>query len=139
MDTHTPRAPGCLLAIISRSFCTSIETRCASMPIWQTRMKYMKSRTLPRANRALWVIAAWGVISLLGCTQRQDLRHDSVAGVMGSVVTRLYDELTPTQLDTLGADFILGFIAPEEKAPLATAYWKFGVNVPVVVPVIRDE
>lgn len=90
-------------------------------------------------NRTLWVIAAWGAISLSGCAQRHGLRHDSVAGVMGSVVTRLYDQLTPAQLDTLSDAFILGFISPKEKATLATAYWRFEVNVPVVVSVMRDS
>ncbi len=72
------------------------------------------------------------------CAPVQDTRRDSVAGVMGDVVTRLYEQLTSAELDTISHAFVLGVILPQEKNTLATAYWKFEVNVPAVVSVMRD-
>lgn len=53
-------------------------------------------------------------------------------------MTRLYDQLDAHQLDTIGQDFLLRFLTPAEKTALATAYWRFEVNVPVVVSIMRD-
>lgn len=74
-----------------------------------------------------------------GCTPVRDTHRDAVAGVMGDVITRLYDQLTPAELDTISNAFVLGFISPNEKKVLATTYWKFEVNVPAVVSVMRDS
>ncbi|MEC3881970.1 metallophosphoesterase family protein [Parapedobacter sp. 10938] len=77
-------------------------------------------------------------MGMLACAPVQDTHRDSVAGVMGDVVTRLYDQLTPAELDTISTAFILDFISPQEKNMLATTYWKFDVDVPAVVSVMRD-
>ena len=89
-----------------------------------------------RCRFILWVAAIY-TISLAGCRSGQ--HRDTVSEVMDDVVTRLYDQLTSDQLDTISHQFVLNFISPEEKETLATAYWKFEVDVPVVVSVIRDS
>ncbi len=89
--------------------------------------------------RFLWFLAILIVAGIPGCVPVQDVHRDSVAGVMGGVITRLYEQLAPAELDTISSAFVLGFISPEEKNILATTYWKFEVNVPVVVSVMRDS
>ncbi len=90
-------------------------------------------------GRAPWIAYAWLIVSTSGCARQGDTRARSVDEVMGGVVTRLYDQVTPAELDTISEDFILRFISPEERAVLATGYWKFDVNVPAVVSVMRDS
>src|SRR5690606_8510434 len=90
-------------------------------------------------SRFFCLLAISVTIGISGCTPVQDTQRDSVAGVMGDVVTRLYDQLTPAELDTISSAFVLGFISPNEKRVLATMYWKFEVNVPAVVSVMRDS
>lgn len=63
----------------------------------------------------------------------------TVHKVMDNVVTRLYQKLTPAQLDTISEAYILPFLTNEEKQTLATRYWTFDVNVPVVVSLMRDQ
>lgn len=89
--------------------------------------------------RLFCLLAVSVTVGISGCTLVQDTHRDSVAGVMGDVVTRLYDQLTPAELDTISNAFVLSFISPQEKKILATTYWKFEVNVPAVVSVMRDS
>lgn len=89
--------------------------------------------------RFSWFLAIIITVGITGCVPVQDPHRDSVAGVMSDVVTRLYDQLTPAELDTISSAFILGFISPKEKKILATTYWKFEVNVSAVVSVMRDS
>ena len=61
----------------------------------------------------------------------------SVQETMDGIVTRLYAELDSEALAKLDTDAVLAFITPEERSVLATKYWYFDVNVPVVVSVMR--
>ncbi len=63
----------------------------------------------------------------------------TVKSVMDDVVTRLYGKFTPAQLDTLSDAYILRLLSEEEKQILATRYWTFDVNVPVVVSLMHDQ
>jgi hypothetical protein len=60
-----------------------------------------------------------------------------VKEVMDKLVTRLYEELTPAEMDTLTENFILDYISEEEKQILSSKYWTFDVDVPVTVSVMR--
>ncbi len=62
-----------------------------------------------------------------------------VKEVMDRAVTRLYQQLTPQQLDTIREPFILNFLSPADKNILATRYLTFDVNVPAVVSIMRDK
>ncbi len=63
----------------------------------------------------------------------------SVEETMDDVVTRLYEKHTADQLDTLSHAYMLGFLSDAERKSLATNYWKFNVNVPVTVSLMRHK
>ena len=69
---------------------------------------------------------------------RDASNSDSVSEVMDDIVTRLYQTLSPEQLDTIGRAYILNNLTAKEKLVLATKYWYFNVNVPVTVSLMRD-
>ncbi|QDK82570.1 metallophosphoesterase family protein [Spirosoma sp. KCTC 42546] len=62
-----------------------------------------------------------------------------VKAVMDGVVTRLYKTYQPQQLDTIQQNFVLSVLTDQEKKVLATQYWTFRANVPVVVSLMRDQ
>ncbi|OIN61233.1 metallophosphoesterase [Arsenicibacter rosenii] len=63
----------------------------------------------------------------------------TVKSVTDRAVTRLYEQLSPQQLDTIRESFILNMLSPADKNVLATRYLTFDVNVPAVVSVMRDQ
>lgn len=63
----------------------------------------------------------------------------SVEETMDNVVTRLYEKHTADQLDTLSHAYMLDFLNDAERLSLATNYWKFNVNVPVTVSLMRHK
>lgn len=77
------------------------------------------------------------LITAISCTKNETTH--SVHDVMDGVVTRLYEKLTPAELDTISQAYVLRFLSDEEKQTLATRYWTFEVNVPVVVSLMRDQ
>jgi predicted phosphodiesterase len=56
---------------------------------------------------------------------------------MDDLVTRLYQTLSPDQLDTIGNNYIISQLTPEEKQVLATKFWYFSANIPVTVSLMR--
>jgi len=62
----------------------------------------------------------------------------SLQETMDGIVTRLYAELDREALSALTHESVLDLVTDEERAVLATKYWYFNVNVPVVVSVIRN-
>lgn len=80
------------------------------------------------------VVLTSGTVSRIPARPQQ-----TVQSVMDEVVTRLYRKLTPAQLDTISEAYILRFLSEEEKRTLATRYWTFDVNVPVVVSLMHDQ
>ncbi|NIA14757.1 MAG: metallophosphoesterase [Nitrospiraceae bacterium] len=74
---------------------------------------------------ALWVgMGAWGEASL--------------KETMDGVVTRFYATMDEEALGALTDEGVLGLLTEAELDVLATKYWYFDVNVPVVVSVIRN-
>lgn len=63
----------------------------------------------------------------------------SVSDTMDAVVTRLYEKHSPEQLDTLSHGYILSLLSDSERESLAKNYWKFKVNVPVTVSIMRHK
>lgn len=90
------------------------------------------------AVATLWITGLFGVLWLGGCSQSEKVEH-TVNSTMDSVITRLYGQLDANQLDTISEQFMIHFLTAEEKQAIATTYWKFEVNVPVVVSVMRDS
>lgn len=84
------------------------------------------------------------IFVLLSCGQngKSDPKtgdRPSVSGVMDGVVTRLFENLSKEQLDSLDEAFILQFLTEEEKEVLSTRYWEFSVDQPVRVSIMRDR
>ncbi len=72
------------------------------------------------------------------CSRNSGSKAESIEEVMDDLVTRLYQTLSPDQLDTIGNAWILNNLSGEEKLVLATRYWYFHVNTPVTVSLMRD-
>lgn len=92
-------------------------------------------RLTPYISRNLVIL--FMICMFVGCRSSQTTPQ-TVDSVMDDVVTRLYNELDESQLDTLSHTFIEQFISPTEREVLATAYWQFEVNVPSMVSLMRD-
>lgn len=84
------------------------------------------------------VVLSCTISTLFGCRLGQQ-DAQSVDAVMDGVITRLYSELDEYQLDTISHDFIEQYLSSSEREVLATAYWQFEVNVPVIVSLMRDS
>jgi hypothetical protein len=80
------------------------------------------------------------IISVLSsCYQSSTDSIGTVEETMDAIVTRLYQDLSPEELDTIGTDWILNNLSSEEKLALATRYLYFHVNTPVRVSLMRDK
>lgn len=78
---------------------------------------------------ALWVIALLASWPAHG--------EPTVAQTMDDIVTRLYATMTEAELGVIDNAAVMAFTTPEERAVLATQYWHFDVDVPVLVSVLR--
>jgi hypothetical protein len=78
------------------------------------------------------------VFSAFSCQKSNTAGNATVKSVVDDAVTRLYQQLTPQQLDTISESYIRSFLTSEEKQILATKFWTFEANVPVTVSVMRD-
>ena len=63
----------------------------------------------------------------------------TVKSVMDGVVTRFYASMDEKELENLTYDQVMSRLTDAEKSVLATRYWVFDVNVPVVVSVMHNE
>lgn len=85
------------------------------------------------ANRLRQIILAAFLLTAIACSHSQA----TVKDVMDNIVTRLYEKMDEQELSQLDNQKILQFISQEEQEILATKYWLFDVNVPVVVSIMR--
>ncbi|WP_232074263.1 purple acid phosphatase family protein [Spirosoma aureum] len=79
------------------------------------------------------------LLTLTGSTTHGRQAKSGIKAVMDGVVTRLYKTYQPQQLDTIQQNFVLSVLTNQEKKILATQYWTFRANVPVVVSLMRDQ
>jgi len=80
-----------------------------------------------------------GLIALfMLCATSGQTAEPSVAHTMDGIVSRMRAALGPDELLRLDERTIEQFVTPEDRHVLATQYWHFEVNVPVVVSVMRD-
>lgn len=77
------------------------------------------------------------LLIFFSCKENKSVNGD-VKSVVDDVVTRLYQKLTATELDTISESYIRNFLTQEEKEVLATKFWTFEANVPVTVSLMRD-
>ncbi|MBN1350487.1 metallophosphoesterase family protein [candidate division KSB1 bacterium] len=61
----------------------------------------------------------------------------TVKQTMDNIVTRLHQSLDEVALSQLNDQAIMKLITAEDRAILATKYWTFDVNVPVIVSIMR--
>jgi len=86
-----------------------------------------------------FIFAILFFISLMSSCYRSSSNNSAtLEETMDAIVTRLYQNLSPEQLDTIGNSWIIQHLSPEEKQVLATRYLYFQVNIPVKVSLMRD-
>jgi len=86
-------------------------------------------------------LKSWAVSVLVGlllCLCVPSAAESTVQETMDGIVTRFYATLQPEALQALNQQRVLELITDEERATLATKYWTFDVNVPVVVSLMRN-
>lgn len=102
-----------------------------------TCSQYFTMKDFRKENYLIVLIAA---LIHFSCNREADQMHlPSVSQTMDGIVTRLYKDFEKNTLDTLGHEFALEYLTEEEVAALATQYWKFEVNSPVTVSLMRDK
>ena len=80
----------------------------------------------------------WAVAICLVCLTSLHAAEPTVKATMDGIVLRMLGALGQEELFQLDESAVQRFITPEDRAALATRYWQFDVNVPVVVSVMRD-
>jgi predicted phosphodiesterase len=78
------------------------------------------------------------LLTFLSCKKNNSPGNGTVKDVVDGAVTRLYENLTASELDTISDSYIRQFLTADEKDILAKNFWKFKVNVPVTVSLMRD-
>jgi len=78
------------------------------------------------------------LLTFLSCKKNNSPGNGTVKDVVDGAVTRLYEKLTAAELDTVSDSYIRQFLTADEKDILAKNFWKFKVNVPVTVSLMRD-
>ncbi len=82
------------------------------------------------------------IIVLTGCTSKQTGQSGAfipVPEVRDLVIDRIIREVPASRLDSLDNDFMMNFITPEEKEVFANNHWRFTVDQPVLVSVMRHK
>lgn len=85
-----------------------------------------------RRYRLAWLFMAFCVLLTVGLAGAQEVDE-----TMDALVTRLCYDLDEDALSSLTHTQVLELLTDDEREALATRYWRFDVNVPVVVSVIR--
>jgi acid phosphatase type 7 len=86
-----------------------------------------------RIARRYWLTAAY-----LLCVVPAYAAEPTVSGTIDGIVSRMRAALGQAELLRLDERAVQKFITTEDRQVLATQYWHFEVNVPVVVSVMRD-
>jgi len=116
----------------------------ASRSIWEMSDKIMRNIILRPSRKAVkkTLVRCFAPVFLFGLVLGLCLpasAQQALKETMDDIVTRFYANLSPEELVALTQDKILSLITPEERTILATEYWSFDVNVPVVVSLMRNE
>ena len=80
-----------------------------------------------------------GILVASSACKQNDIQVKSLSDAMDSILTRFYAEFSPEVLKKATPEFILNNITLEERKALATKYWYFDANIPVVVSLMRHE
>ncbi|PPL00029.1 purple acid phosphatase family protein [Parapedobacter indicus] len=99
----------------------------------------MSLDNIARKVRQIARCLSWSVILMTGCTREHRQQDVTVQRVMDSLVTRIYAQWDARLINVLDENLVLKFVDPEERTALAENYWRFRVDVPVVVSLMRDS
>jgi Purple acid Phosphatase, N-terminal domain/Calcineurin-like phosphoesterase len=92
-----------------------------------------------RATQAIkYPIRLWAAAVCLLCFASGQAAEPTVRDTFDGIISRMLGSLSQEQLLQLDKSAAQRFIAPEDRGVLATQYWHFEANVPVVVSVMRD-
>ena len=80
-----------------------------------------------------------GFLFLAALTPPPSLGADTLKETMDAIVSRIYATVQPDSLAKIDEDSVREMLTDEERHVLATKYWCFDVNVPVVVSVLRHN
>ena len=89
---------------------------------------------IARVVRAAWSVLFCVLFTAVGAVSAEA----PVQAAMDRIVERLTAAMGPDQLMTLDEAALQPFITPEDRRALATEYWCFDVDGPVIVSVMRD-
>ena len=78
------------------------------------------------------------LIALFGCVHAPEQNELSVKNVIDNTITELYSTQTEDELMALTYQQADALFSEKERQTLATKYWMFDTNVPVIVSVIRS-
>ncbi len=92
--------------------------------------------TIIKQSSIILILYSFTISSCSSVAYQED---SSIETTMDGIVTRLNKGLSKEELNTLDQNFILDLIRDEEKESLSSNYWRFNVNVPTVVSVMRDQ
>ena len=80
----------------------------------------------------------WLAVVCLLCLGSSQAAEPTVRSTIDGIILRMLGSLSQAELLQLDESAVPRFITPEDRAVLATQYWHFEANVPVVVSVMRD-
>ncbi len=85
-----------------------------------------------------FVLILSSLFFLASCSSVKQEDNSSIETTMDDMVTRLIQELSDEELNTIDQNYILNTITDKEKQSFSSNYWRFSVNVPVLVSLMRD-
>jgi acid phosphatase type 7 len=86
-----------------------------------------------RCGLRIWPAALWLLFSA-----SVEAVQPTVRGTMDAILQRMVASLSPEELLRVDPTVVRRFISAEDWGVLATQYWHFEANIPVVVSVMRD-
>jgi predicted phosphodiesterase len=92
--------------------------------------------SFPACRRYPMFIVGLFALMASACTP-QEPQTLSLNETMDGILTRFYQDFSPEELKAATPEFVLANISAEEKQVMATKYWSFTANVPVIVSVMR--
>jgi hypothetical protein len=90
-------------------------------------------------HKSIFRILTVPVVSLLIFVMACQQSPQTVGEVMDRVVADLYESYEIDELNSLTDSTILAMLNEQEKKVLAEEYWKFRINVPAIVSVMRHK
>lgn len=135
--TQRPDPPGIRSPLRAQE--TTPYFRKIRISFWERKENYWQVGIEERPMKMIKLLQKfWLAAVCLLCLAKSHAAEPTVTGTMDTIVSRMRAALGPEELLQLDAPAVQRFITAEDRNILATQYWHFDVNVPVVVSVMRD-